>query len=88
MELQGVEAVEAEMAKRALAEIVGHYVFGAGHGLFNLAARTVALDEKLKNDLGSKLGTDFPPLSERWKDWPSASPSKAEGSRPLRIPRL
>jgi hypothetical protein len=77
MELQGVEAVEAEMAKRALAEIAGHYVLGAGHGLFNLAARTVALDEKLKNDLGSKLGTNFPPLSERVEDWPSASPSKA-----------
>jgi hypothetical protein len=78
MKLEGVEAVEAEMAKRALAEIVGHYVLGAGHGLFNLAARTVALDEALKSDLRSKLDTDFPPLSEQWKDWPSANSTKAK----------
>jgi hypothetical protein len=71
--LEGAEAVEAEMAKRALAEVVGHYVLGAGHGLFNLAARTVALDQTLKGDLRSKLGTDFPPLSEQRRDWPQAS---------------
>jgi hypothetical protein len=78
MKLEGVEAVEAEMAKRALAEVAGHYVLGAGHGLFNLAARTAALDEALKSGLRSKLGTDFPPLSEQWKDWPSANPAKAK----------
>ena len=78
MKLEGVEAVEAEMAKRALAEVVGHYVLGAGHGLFNLAARTVALDEALKSVLRSKLGTEFPPLSEQWKDWPSASSTRAK----------
>jgi hypothetical protein len=78
MKLEGVEAVEAEMAKRALAEVVGHYVLGAGHGLFNLAARTVALDKALKSDLRSKLGTDFPPLSEQQKDWPSANSKKAK----------
>ncbi len=66
------------MAKRALAEVVGHYVLGAGHGLFNLAARTVALDEALKSDLRSKLDTDFPPLSEQRKDWPSANSAKAK----------
>lgn len=73
MTLDGVEAVEAEMAKRALAEVVGHYVLGAGHGLFNLAARTVALDQTLKGDLRIKLGTDFPPLSEQRKDSPQAA---------------
>lgn len=73
MVLEGAEAVEAEMAKRALAEVVAHYVLGAGHGLFNLAARTVALDQTLKDDLRSKLGTDFPPLSERRGDWPPAT---------------
>lgn len=78
MKLEGVEAVEAEMAKRALAEVVGHYVVGAGHSLFNLAARTVALDEALKSDLRSKLDTDFPPLSEQWKDWPSANSARAK----------
>lgn len=76
MKLEGVEAVEAEMAKRALAEVVGHYVLGAGHGLFNLAARTVALDGALKSDLRRKLGTDFPPLSEQRKDWPPAANGK------------
>jgi hypothetical protein len=73
MTLEGAEAVEAEMAKRALAEVVGHYVLGAGHGLFNLAARTVALDQTLKGDLRNKLGTDFPPLSEQRRDWPQAA---------------
>lgn len=71
--LEGAEAVEAEMARRALAEVVGHYVLGAGHGLFNLAARTVALDQTLKGELRSKLGTDFPPLSEQRRDWPQAT---------------
>jgi hypothetical protein len=71
--LEGAEAVEAEMAKRALAEVVAHYVLGAGHGLFNLAARTVALDQTLKDDLILKLGTEFPPLSEERKDWPQAA---------------
>ena len=73
MTLEGAEAVEAEMAKRALAEVVGHYVLGAGHGLLNLAARTVALDQTLKGDLRSKLGTDFPPLSEQRRDRPQAT---------------
>jgi hypothetical protein len=73
LKFEGVEAVEAEMAKRALAEVVGYYVLGAGHGLFNLAARTAALDQTLKNALKSKLRTDFPPLSERVGDWPPAS---------------
>lgn len=78
MKLEGIEAVEAEMAKRALAEMVGHYVLGAGHGLFNLAARTVALDGGLKSALSGALGTHFPPLSERVEDWPSANPRKAK----------
>jgi hypothetical protein len=77
MKLEGVESVEAEMAKRALAEVVGHYVLGAGHGLFNLSARTVALDAELKSDLRSKIGTAFPPLSEKWNDWPSANSKRA-----------
>jgi hypothetical protein len=66
------------MAKRALAEVVGHYVLGAGHGLFNLASCTAALDRALKAELKSKLGTDFPPLSERIQDWPSSSLSNAK----------
>ena len=78
MKLDGVEAVEAEMAKRALAEFVAHYVLGAGHGLINLAARTVALDETLKGGLQAKFHTKFPPLSERRKDWLSANPATAK----------
>jgi hypothetical protein len=78
VKLEGVEAVEAEMAKRALAEVVAHYVLGAGHGLFNLAARTVALDEALKSGLKTKFRTDFPPLSERRKDWISANRTTAK----------
>jgi hypothetical protein len=45
MKLQVLEAVEAEMARRALAEIAGHYVLGADHGLFDLTARTVVTGE-------------------------------------------
>jgi hypothetical protein len=78
MKLEGVEAVEAEMAKRALAEILAHYVLGAGHGVINLAARTVALDETLKNGLQAKFHTEFPPLSERRKDWLSANLATAK----------
>ena len=86
MKLEGIEAVEAEMAKRALAEVVGHYVLGAGHGLFNLAARTVALDGGLKSALSGALGTHFPPLSERSKTGRQQIPARQRRSRPSRVP--
>jgi hypothetical protein len=76
--LEGDEAVEAEMAKRALAELACYYILGAGHTLFNFAARTVRLDPALKDALIHEFHTDFPPLSEQRDAWLSATIGRAK----------
>jgi hypothetical protein len=71
--LRGDEAIEAEMAKRALAEILAHYTLAAGHGLVNVVARTISLDRRLHESLRSTVKTSCPPMSDNRGNWLSAN---------------
>jgi hypothetical protein len=77
LDLDGDEAIEAEMAKRALAEVLAHYTLAAGHGLTNVTGRSIALDHTLHELLQTQCKTSFPPLSDKREDWLSANRSMA-----------
>lgn len=81
LDLDGDEAIEAEMAKRALAEVVAHYILAAGHGLTNVTGRSVALDHNLHELLQKQCKTSFPPLSDKREDWLSANRGMAKKLR-------
>jgi len=75
-------ALEPEAAKRALAEMIAHYVLAAGHGLINLTYRTLALDRGLEAELVS-TGHFFPPLSDDRKHWLTANAKTAKAAKKL-----
>lgn len=62
-------AVGDEMAKRAVSELLGHFVIGVAHSLFNTAARTVAIDINLHPELAKRFRTSFPPLAGDRSHW-------------------
>jgi hypothetical protein len=68
-----VDPLEKEMAKRALAETMLHYVFAAGNSFFNLCCRLVALDGAVRPELKRTMHSVFPPFSKSRGDWKSFS---------------
>jgi hypothetical protein len=80
------DSLDIEMAKRALAEMVGYFVMGCAHGLLNVSGRVVALDADLRALLrSSKLRTDFPPFSEGQNDWKSLSMRNTDALRSVAL---
>jgi hypothetical protein len=72
------DAIEAEMGKRAMAELAVHYLVAINHGLFNIACRCVALDVALHAELARRIKSTFPPFSETRRDWPTASSDRVK----------
>jgi hypothetical protein len=69
-----------EMGHRAMAELQAYFTIGSGHGLVNVAARTLALAQDLRAALASKnkkWRNAFPPFSESEGDWPALSQQTA-----------
>ncbi len=78
-----VDEVVKEMSIRALAEAQCLFVLGAGHSLANVAAYTLALDERIRGELTAAFGkrTIFKPFSSAKSDWISLNARNADRLR-------
>jgi hypothetical protein len=60
-----------EMAVRALLDLLAFYLVSIGHALANVVVRVLALHPETRDRLERSLKTNFPPLDESRRNWPS-----------------